>query len=209
FTAFLTMKLVALVVPRVTECHAVPFPYLPSSIPAVPFRRPFPVEIAPLDGSPGEADSAPAVVAASVSALVVFFLRVPADPLLQRQVSAAVRQPRGRRRVPTECYRLLGIAHCATSNSHCRCNRLSTDWDKAWSNFKKQGKKSLFSGFNPNKYVTWNPKRSEYPLSEEIDPIKRTERSNLVLWTSPKFTLVGAIILVTMLLLYTLLAPMK
>ncbi|ONK67822.1 uncharacterized protein A4U43_C05F4150 [Asparagus officinalis] len=68
-------------------------------------------------------------------------------------------------------------------------DRLSTDWDKAWSSFRKQGKKSLFSQFNPDKYVSWNPRRSEYPLSEEVDPIKRAERSNLMLWTSPKFTL--------------------
>ncbi|KAJ4704822.1 2,3-bisphosphoglycerate-independent phosphoglycerate mutase [Melia azedarach] len=64
-------------------------------------------------------------------------------------------------------------------------DKFSTDWDKAWSNFRKQGKKSLFSQFNPDKYVSWNPRRSNYPLSEEVDPIKRTERSNLMLWTSP------------------------
>ncbi|PSS35008.1 hypothetical protein CEY00_Acc02207 [Actinidia chinensis var. chinensis] len=57
-----------------------------------------------------------------------------------------------------------------------------TDWYKAWSSFKKQGKKSIFSQFSPNKYVSWNPRRSQYPLSEEVDPIKRTERSNLMLW---------------------------
>ncbi|GFZ00543.1 hypothetical protein Acr_14g0001780 [Actinidia rufa] len=68
-----------------------------------------------------------------------------------------------------------------------------TDWHKAWSSFKKQGKKSIFSQFSPNKYVSWNPRRSQYPLSEEVDPIKRTERSNLMLWTSPSFTLGGAI----------------
>ncbi|KAK1400116.1 2,3-bisphosphoglycerate-independent phosphoglycerate mutase [Heracleum sosnowskyi] len=88
-------------------------------------------------------------------------------------------------------------------------DKSSTDWDKAWSSFKKQGKKSIFSQFSPNKYVTWNPRRSNYPLSEEVDPIKRTERSNLMLWTSPKFTLVLAIIIVSLLLLYTILAPMK
>ncbi|KAL5210896.1 hypothetical protein ABZP36_006519 [Zizania latifolia] len=44
----------------------------------------------------------------------------------------------------------------------------STDWDKAWSTFKKRGKKTLFSEFSPNKYVSWNPRRSEYPLSEEV-----------------------------------------
>uniref|UniRef100_A0A803MIS0 Uncharacterized protein n=1 Tax=Chenopodium quinoa TaxID=63459 RepID=A0A803MIS0_CHEQI len=65
-------------------------------------------------------------------------------------------------------------------------DKFSTDWDKAWSNFKKQGKKSFSSQFSPNKYVTWNPRRSNYPLSEEVDPIKRTERSNLMLWTSPR-----------------------
>ncbi|KAG1371612.1 hypothetical protein COCNU_16G007060 [Cocos nucifera] len=88
-------------------------------------------------------------------------------------------------------------------------DRLSTDWDKAWSSFRKRGKKSLFSQFTPDKYVSWNPRRSEYPLSEEVDPIKRTERSNLQLWTSPKFTLVGAIIVVSMLLIYTLIFPTK
>ncbi|EMS45121.1 hypothetical protein TRIUR3_25880 [Triticum urartu] len=85
----------------------------------------------------------------------------------------------------------------------------STDWDKAWSTFKKKGKKTLFSEFSPNKYVTWNPRRSEYPLSEEVDPIKRAERSNLMLWTSPRFTLVGAIIIVSALLIYTLVVPPK
>ncbi|XP_030522159.1 uncharacterized protein LOC115735179 [Rhodamnia argentea] len=88
-------------------------------------------------------------------------------------------------------------------------DKFSTDWDKAWSNFKKQGKKNLFSGFSPDKYVSWNPRRSDYPLSEEVDPIKRTERSNLMLWTSPRFTLVVAILIVTFLLVYTILAPVK
>ncbi|KAK8534733.1 hypothetical protein V6N12_057377 [Hibiscus sabdariffa] len=88
-------------------------------------------------------------------------------------------------------------------------DKFSTDWDKAWSSFRKQSKKSFFSGFSPNKYVTWNPRQSNYPLSEEVDPIKRAERSNLMLWTSPGFTLVGAIIIVSFLLLYTILAPVK
>ncbi|KAL3646722.1 hypothetical protein CASFOL_009266 [Castilleja foliolosa] len=83
------------------------------------------------------------------------------------------------------------------------------DWDKAWSSLRRQGKKTLFSNFSADKYVSWNPRRSEYPLSEEVDPIKRTERLNLMLWTSPKFTLVGAIIIVTFLLVYTILAPVK
>ncbi|KVI09520.1 uncharacterized protein LOC112523059 [Cynara cardunculus var. scolymus] len=85
----------------------------------------------------------------------------------------------------------------------------TTDWDKAWSSFKKQGKKSLFSQFTPNKYVSWNPRRSNYPLSEEVDPIKRAERSNLKLWTSPGFTLGGAIVIVTFLLIYTILYPLN
>ncbi|KAF5741636.1 hypothetical protein HS088_TW10G00640 [Tripterygium wilfordii] len=87
--------------------------------------------------------------------------------------------------------------------------KFSTDWDKAWTSFKKRGKNNLFSQFSPNKYVSWNPKRSNYPLSEEIDPIKKTERSNLMLWTSPRFTLAGAIVLVTFLLVYTILSPVK
>ncbi|KAJ3682800.1 hypothetical protein LUZ60_013027 [Juncus effusus] len=86
---------------------------------------------------------------------------------------------------------------------------LPTDWDKAWTKFRKKSRKTLFSQFNPDKYVSWNPRRSEYPLSEETDPIKRTERSNLELWTSPRFTLVGAILIVSLLLIYTLSAPMK
>lgn len=94
-------------------------------------------------------------------------------------------------------------------NGDTNGDKFSTDWDKAWSNFRKKGKKAFFSQFSPNKYVTWNPKRSNYPLSEEVDPIKRAERSNLRLWTSPEFTLVGAIIIVTFLLVYTIVVPSK
>ncbi|XP_015086426.1 uncharacterized protein LOC107029514 [Solanum pennellii] len=92
-------------------------------------------------------------------------------------------------------------------------DKSSTDWDKAWSSFRKRSRKNIFSNifsqFSPNKYVTWNPKRSEYPLSEEVDPIKRAEKSNLMLWTSPQFTLVGAIVIVTFLLVYSILAITK
>ncbi|XAR69023.1 hypothetical protein NMG60_11000466 [Bertholletia excelsa] len=95
------------------------------------------------------------------------------------------------------------------NNSDDDGDKFSSDWDKAWSRFKKQKKKSIFSQFSPNKYVSWNPRRSNYPLSEEVDPIKRTERSNLMLWTSPSFTLGGAIVIVTFLLVYTILAPIK
>ncbi|KAK4392187.1 hypothetical protein Sango_1996500 [Sesamum angolense] len=94
------------------------------------------------------------------------------------------------------------------SSDNSKGDKFSTDWDKAWSSFKKQGKKSLFSDFSPNKYVSWNPRRSEFPLSEEVDPIKRTERSNLMLWTSPRFTLAGAIVIVSFLLVYTILSQL-
>ncbi|XP_019454857.1 PREDICTED: uncharacterized protein LOC109355999 [Lupinus angustifolius] len=96
-----------------------------------------------------------------------------------------------------------------TGDNNNNGDKSSTDWDKAWSNFKKQGRKTLFSQFSPNKYVSWNPKRSDFPISEEVDPIRRTERSNLKFWTSPTFTLVGAILILTFLLLYTILAPNK
>ncbi|KAH7667671.1 hypothetical protein IHE45_12G074700 [Dioscorea alata] len=117
------------------------------------------------------------------------------------------------------------LPRCSKDGSSSRDNgkndngdETSRDWDKAWSSFRNQGKKSamrkkakksLFSQFNADKYVSWNPRRSEYPLSEEIDPIKRTERSNLKLWTSPQFTLAGAIVVVTMLIVYTLSVPLK
>ncbi|XP_022934196.1 uncharacterized protein LOC111441439 isoform X1 [Cucurbita moschata] len=94
-------------------------------------------------------------------------------------------------------------------NDDQKRDKPSTDWDKAWSKFRKRGKKTIFSDFSPNKYVSWNPRRSDYPLSEEVDPIKRTERSNLMLWTSPRFTLAGAIVIVTFLLVYTILAPIN
>ncbi|XP_076882018.1 uncharacterized protein LOC143530346 [Bidens hawaiensis] len=95
------------------------------------------------------------------------------------------------------------------NNNNNNKDKFSTDWDKAWSSFKKQGKKNMFSQFSPNKYVSWNPRRSNYPLSEETDPIKRAERSNLSLWTGPGFTLGGAIVIVSFLLVYTILSPLK
>ncbi|KAH9327621.1 hypothetical protein KI387_007799, partial [Taxus chinensis] len=82
---------------------------------------------------------------------------------------------------------------------------LSTDWDKAWSNFRKQGKKKLFSQFDMQKYVSRDPRPSDYPLSEEIDPFRKTEKSALNVWTNPKFTLAGFIIVVGLLIFYTLL----
>lgn len=67
----------------------------------------------------------------------------------------------------------------------------SVDWDKAWSNFSKKKKWSFFSMFDMDKYVTRAPQNREYPLSEETDPFKRTERATLRFWTDPKFTLAG------------------
>jgi hypothetical protein len=64
---------------------------------------------------------------------------------------------------------------------------------------QEEREKPFFSQFSPG----------NYPLSEEVDPIKRAERSNLRLWTSPEFTLVGAIIIVTFLLVYTIVVPSK
>ncbi|KAK8953218.1 Auxin response factor 6 [Platanthera guangdongensis] len=86
----------------------------------------------------------------------------------------------------------------ATTGEKNSSDRQSVDWDKAWSSFRKRGKNSLFSRLKLDKYVRWNPWRSEYPMSEETDPIKRAERSNLELWTSPGFTLVGAILVICM-----------
>ncbi|XP_072997845.1 uncharacterized protein [Typha latifolia] len=118
-------------------------------------------------------------------------------------------RPAGRIPLRPRCSRDDSSQSPDNGKNNDKGDKMSTDWDKAWSKFRKQGKKTLFSQFRPDKYVSWNPRRTEYPLSEEIDPIKRTERSNLMLWTSPKFTLVGAIVVVSMLLIFTLLAPIK
>ncbi|XP_031485935.1 uncharacterized protein LOC116254594 isoform X1 [Nymphaea colorata] len=94
--------------------------------------------------------------------------------------------------LPSSCLRLRPRSSKNDSGDSSETgDKPPTDWDRAWASFKKQGKKKgMFSQFSPNKYVTWNPRRSDYPVSEEVDPIKRTERSNLMLWTSPKFTLI-------------------
>ena len=57
--------------------------------------------------------------------------------------------------------------------------------------------------------MAYKPNEPKRTGREEVDPIKRTERSNLMLWTSPQFTLVGAIIIVLTLLIYTLVVPPK
>lgn len=90
-------------------------------------------------------------------------------------------------------------------------DRLKTNWDEAWSSFRKKRKRphSHNSIQIPDKYVSWDPTRFEYPFSEEPNPIKRRERSNLVVWTSPIFKPAGAIVVVSMLLIYTLLVPLK
>ncbi|RAL45213.1 hypothetical protein DM860_014623 [Cuscuta australis] len=88
-------------------------------------------------------------------------------------------------------------------------DKLSIDWDKAWSSFKKNGKKTFFSQFSPDRYVTWNPTRSNYPPSEEVDPIKRSEKLNLNLWTSPQFTIAVTILILVFLLVYTVVFPLK
>lgn len=67
----------------------------------------------------------------------------------------------------------------------------AVDWDKAWSSYRKKKKQPFLSMFDMEKYVTRRPQRSNYPLSEEIDPLKRTERSTLGFWTDSKFTMAG------------------
>eukprot|EP00246_Nothoceros_aenigmaticus_P016006 TRINITY_DN6996_c0_g1_i1.p1 TRINITY_DN6996_c0_g1~~TRINITY_DN6996_c0_g1_i1.p1 ORF type:complete len:152 (-),score=8.33 TRINITY_DN6996_c0_g1_i1:197-652(-) len=70
--------------------------------------------------------------------------------------------------------------------------RPSVDWDSAWSTYRRPRK----SGSNPfgidmEKYVSRRPTRSDYPLSEEVDPLRKTERSALGVWTDPRFTYAG------------------
>jgi hypothetical protein len=71
------------------------------------------------------------------------------------------------------------------------------DWDKAWSNFpKSKMKESSFSlksflKLDMDQYVSRKPNHSKYPLSEEVDPLRRTERGTLNAWTDPKFTVAG------------------
>jgi hypothetical protein len=70
------------------------------------------------------------------------------------------------------------------------------DWDKAWSTFSKpQKRKSLFKLPDMEQYVSRRPTHSKYPESEEIDPMKKTERGLLGAWTSEKFTYAMAIVL--------------
>ncbi|KAI3472727.1 hypothetical protein Pfo_029370 [Paulownia fortunei] len=43
---------------------------------------------------------------------------------------------------------------------------------------QKGKKKTLFSEFLPDKYVSWNPTRSEFPLSEEVDLQRKNREVN-------------------------------
>ncbi len=81
--------------------------------------------------------------------------------------------------------------------SGCAGRNDPVDWDKAWSNFPKSKMKE--SGFSlksflkldMDQYVSRKPNHSKYPLSEEVDPLRRTERGTLNAWTDPKFTVAG------------------
>lgn len=95
-----------------------------------------------------------------------------------------------------------GFCTCAKSSSNpedgsengseqSKGKKQAVDWDKAWSSYRKQKKKPFLSMFDMDKYVTRGPQRSDYPLSEEIDPLKVTERSALGFWTDSKFTMAG------------------
>lgn len=70
------------------------------------------------------------------------------------------------------------------------------DWDKAWESFPKPKKRGSFKfdslfKVDMEKYVNRKPTHSKFPLSEEIDPLRKTERAALDVWTDPKFTLAG------------------
>lgn len=51
---------------------------------------------------------------------------------------------------------------------------------------------STFSPFaHMEQYVSRSPSRSDYPLAEEVDSVKRTERQALAAWTDTRFTYAG------------------
>lgn len=72
----------------------------------------------------------------------------------------------------------------------------TVDWDKAWSSFKKPQKRKSFLKLDMEQYVSRQPKHSNFPLSEEVDPLKRSERSLLGAWTSMKFTYALVVVIV-------------
>ena len=78
----------------------------------------------------------------------------------------------------------------------CAGKKRSVDWDKAWESFPKPKKRNRFSiqslfNLDMEKYVNRRPTHSRFPLSEETDPMRKTERAALDFWTDPKFTLAG------------------
>lgn len=78
----------------------------------------------------------------------------------------------------------------------CAGEKRSVDWDKAWESFPKPKKRNRFSiqslfNLDMEKYVNRRPTHSRFPLSEETDPMRKTERAALDFWTDPKFTLAG------------------
>ncbi|KAH7447885.1 hypothetical protein KP509_01G125500 [Ceratopteris richardii] len=76
-------------------------------------------------------------------------------------------------------------------SSRSKDGRDKVDWDKAWSSYQQQKKKPFLSSIDMEKYVTRQPQQKNYPLSEEVDPLKRTERATLTFWTDTKFTVAG------------------
>jgi hypothetical protein len=73
----------------------------------------------------------------------------------------------------------------------------SVDWDKAWESFPKPKKQNPWTNLlkslniDMEQYVNRRPTHSNFPLSEETDPMRKTERKALDAWTDPKFTLAG------------------
>ncbi|KAI5075575.1 hypothetical protein GOP47_0009651 [Adiantum capillus-veneris] len=93
-----------------------------------------------------------------------------------------------------------GLCTCAKGSSdsdsdngsnQSKEDKQKVDWDKAWSSYQERKKKPFWSIFDMEKYVTRGPQPSNYPLSEEVDPLKRTERATLRFWTDSKFTMAG------------------
>lgn len=83
-------------------------------------------------------------------------------------------------------------------------SKASRDWDSAWKSYSrasggKKGKKGLFSFMdNMEQYVTRSPGKSDFPMAEEVNPFKRTEKRALDVWTSPQFTFAGMGVLVAL-----------
>eukprot|EP00897_Mesotaenium_endlicherianum_P008050 jgi/Mesen1/7273/ME000373S06346 len=79
------------------------------------------------------------------------------------------------------------------------------DWDTAWQAFKttqeqqhqrnqrlqRERRRAQSPLAAMDKFVTRDPVEVKYPLTEEVDPFKRTEKRVLGVWTSTNFTLAG------------------